>query len=358
MTARLAGAGDNDALLALARSLVLPGVVRIGVDRSPDFFALDRIVGRESHAMLVEEGGQPVGFVDACELAVRVHHRVVRGAHLSLGGMRAEFRGRGLFRPLLDALEQRLRRQGLELAFGIANAGNDRVRRIVSAWPHGAVVAAPLHLHVLLADLTPWRRSRHVVRAATAADVARIDALVAAQRAAYDVAPVLPGSSVTSLGALTPGDFLVACDATGQVVACVALWDQSAWRRTPVIGYGRGMRALRKLGDGVSSLNGRARMPDPGGSLHIGHLAFPAAGPGAEEAFAALLRAAARQLRARQWHFLALGLPDRDPLAATITGFLRTTMTALPFVAPGNPQVASALARTEPLRAWFDYPLM
>jgi len=196
MTIRLAAPADNAALLALARTLALPGVVRIGVDRSPDFFALDRMVCGTPHAMVVEADGRVVGFVDVCGIRTRVGDLTVPAAQMSLAGMDRAYRAKGLFQPMLQDLEQRLRAQDFRLAWGVTNAHNARAREFVAIWPHGCFVGEPIDLHVLLGDPWPRRASGAGVRAATDDVLPRIDALVHAHRADYDVAPVLPGGSV------------------------------------------------------------------------------------------------------------------------------------------------------------------
>jgi hypothetical protein len=357
MTIRLATPADNAALLALAGTLALPGVVRIGVDRAPDFFALDRMVGGTPHAMVVEADGRVVGFVDVCGIEARVGDLTVPAAQMSLAGMDRAYRAKGLFQPMLQDLEERLRAQDFRLAWGVTNAHNARAREFVAIWPHGCFVGEPIDLHVLLGDPWPRRAPRAAIRAATDDDLPRIDALVHAHRAAYDVAPVLPGGSVAGLAGLRASDFLVACAGDRRIVACLALWDQHEWRRTPVVGYGAVMRVLRGFASGAFKLGGRAPLPEVGDSFRFCHVAFPAAEPGAERVFADLLHAAAHALRERGLHFLALGLPKSDPLTPAVAGFTKVAMTAVPFLAPGDAEVAAQLARHAPPRAWFDYAL-
>lgn len=357
MSIRLATSADNPVLLELTRTLALPGLVHIGVDRAPDFFALDRALGGTPHAMVIEVGKRLAGFVDVCGVRMRVADEIVPAAQMSLAGMDAEFRGKGLFQPMLQQLERRLRGLDFKMAYGLTNSHNDRARKFIEVWPHGCFVGEPIRLHVILADPMPRRALSVDIRAATAADLPRIDELVQAHRDAYDVAPILPNGSVGGFADLHVSDFLVACETSGRIVACLGLWDQHDWRRTPVVGYGILMQVLRACISGAFTIWHRAKLPAVGESFRFCHVAFPAAEPGAEPAFAELLHVAAGELRTRGLHFLALGLPESDPLAPAVEGFIRLSMAATPFLAPGNDAVAAGLRRHSPPRAWFDYAL-
>src|SRR5438093_10409896 len=87
MIVRPATADDNAALLALAGTLSLPGIVRIGVGRAPDFFALDRALGGEGFAAVAVAEDRVIGFIDIGGIAVRVGARQVPAVQVSLAGM-------------------------------------------------------------------------------------------------------------------------------------------------------------------------------------------------------------------------------------------------------------------------------
>lgn len=357
MNIRPAVRADNDALLGLARTLSLPGIVRFGVDRGPDFFALHRMMAGETLTVVGEVDNEIVGFIDGCMVPAHVAGHQVKALEICLAGMRADHRGKKNFLLLLQDIEQRARGAGCEIGFGLTNEHNAQARAFVPAWPHGAIFCEPVGLHVIVADRRPRTSSPFAVRRATLADSPSIASLVQAHRSNYDFAPTLPRQT-RGIPGLEASDFLVAINASGHIVACLALWDQTDWRRTPLVAYGFPVRALKLLGDAACVAFGRPRLPHAGEHFRFCHVAYPAAAPGAVDAFAALLRAAAGELTRRKLHFIALGLPASDPLVGALSGFLSLTMRATPFVAPANRQLADALAGRVPLRAWFEYALV
>lgn len=357
MNIRPAVNADNDALLALARTLSLPGIVRFGVDRGPDFLALHRMMSGETLSVIGEVGNELIGFIDACTVSARVAGHTVKALQICLAGMRADHRGKKNFLPLLEVVERQAREAGCEIGFGLTNEHNAQARAFVPAWPHGAIFCEPIGLHVIVAARHRKSPPAYAVRCATLADLPSIVALVQAHRSTYDFAPTLPRRAA-GISGLEASDFLVATNANGEIVACLALWDQTDWRRTPLVAYGLPVRALKPLVDAACVAFGRPRLPRTGEHFRFCHVAFPAAAPGSVDAFATLLHAAAGEMTRRKLHFIALGLPASDPLIGALSGFLSVTMRATPFVAPGNRKVVDALSGRVPLRAWFEYALV
>ncbi len=122
-------------------------------------------------------------------------------------------------------------------------------------------------------------------------------------------------SPVRSRG-LAPGDFQLAVRG-GEVIGCLALWDQSAFKQVVVRGYGRRLALLRPALNRLAPLLGRPRLPAPGGALPhawISHVAIDGDDP---EILVQLL-AAARRAGAGRFHYLVAGFAARHPLLAPL----------------------------------------
>jgi hypothetical protein len=114
---------------------------------------------------------------------------------------------------------------------------------------------------------------------------------------------------------LAPNDFFLAV-AGGEVVGCLALWDQSGFKQVVVRGYASRLARWRPWLNRLNRLApvlGTPRLPEPGQQLphaFLSHLAVDGDDP---EVFRALVEAAYAEARARQYVYLVTGLAARHP---------------------------------------------
>jgi hypothetical protein len=121
---------------------------------------------------------------------------------------------------------------------------------------------------------------------------------------------------------LFPGDFHLALRG-GQIVGCLALWDQRPFKQTVVRGYAPDLALLRLLASPLSALVGRAPLPPVGQVLpmaFLSHLALRQQDPGL---FLALLRAALVTARERRIGYGVLGLAEGHALLPVVRAELR-----------------------------------
>jgi hypothetical protein len=116
---------------------------------------------------------------------------------------------------------------------------------------------------------------------------------------------------------LRPRDILLAFRGT-RLVGTLAAWDQSAFRQNVVHRYSRPLRWIRPLYNAWARLTGRPTLPAPGKPLRVLTAALPLVADDDPDTFAALLASLRTRAAGGPWTHFAVGLHERDPLAAVL----------------------------------------
>lgn len=240
---------DHAALEKLFRETSMAGAIRIGSDRSPDFFAASRVQAQEPCVWAVFTGdGRAVGVFSMGRRMVwlggeqtpmrylsdlRIHPEWRKNTMLAKGfrTMREQVFAKGewaqtlVLEDNLPALEfLRSRRAGLP---EYREAGRYR------NWLLPAQkIAAPTYR----------------VRTARSEDLSAMQILLdgSSQRRSFSPVVDLAKLGDAYLNGLAIEDFLVAEDA-GAIIGMMALWDQGKFQRLRVDGYSAGFAVLRPL---------------------------------------------------------------------------------------------------------------
>lgn len=320
----IAGPQDEAELRALLRSQPLPGWVSLGFEREPDYFAADSRHGvpqAEGQRVLLAreaDSGVPAGFCARSVRRVYVDGEVQRLGYLgqfrTAPGWQRGHQAYRLLRLGFEQVSQQLRRDD-ELRYDITSilADNRPARRIL-----GADLPGLPHYHWLGGFNTlVYRSGGRLQRGVAVLEGSRLGLAAIAdclQRhyRHYRYAPVWDVAAITAAG-LSADDFLLLCD-DQRVTACVALWDQRAYKQTVVRAYRPPLGLLRPLLNLSAPLTGLPALPPVGETLRQGWLALLACDPDHPAALQALLAAARVRARQQGLQSVMLGLADDHPL--------------------------------------------
>jgi hypothetical protein len=136
--------------------------------------------------------------------------------------------------------------------------------------------------------------------------------------------PALGGPDFGSdyLRGLSPADFRVALNGRGEIIGVAAVWDQNTFKQMTVQGYAEPIRLFRPLLNGALRLAGFRTLPPPGQHLGSLYIAFPCVRGDDPQIMRALLEQIYAEHQNGRYHFLLLGLHERDPLAVVARYFL------------------------------------
>ena len=120
-----------------------------------------------------------------------------------------------------------------------------------------------------------------------------------------------------------PSDFYVACR-DNKVIGVLGKWDQSAFKQTRVISYGRRLRWMVPAANAVKTLLGAALFPEPGQCVPFFYVSFIAVDQDDVGVFRALLRHVYDDAVGSPFRYAMVGLHERDPLLAALEDYSLT----------------------------------
>jgi hypothetical protein len=120
-----------------------------------------------------------------------------------------------------------------------------------------------------------------------------------------------------------PSDFFVALR-NNHVVGVVGRWDQSGFKQTRVISYGKRLRWMVPAANAVQTLLGAPAFPEPGQYVPFFYVSFIAIDQDDAGVFRALLRQVYNDSVGSSFRYAMVGLHERDPLLAAMKDYSLT----------------------------------
>jgi predicted N-acetyltransferase YhbS len=349
MTIREARRTDNAGLLALTAATPMGGEIAVRSDRAPDFFRLLERRG-PSRVLVAEEEGEIVGSVSANRVEVYVEGRPEDVHYVGDLKVHPDHRKSGVATGLLKTMEGDLRAAGADLILCTAAFGNDRIRPYLEGRA-GLPRTAALGIFRVY-QLTPRRRAggRGGYEVRMEPEHPDLLRLYNDHFRHYQFGPVV------GPGTLRDGRHLVA-RADGEIQASISLVDVGDSRQNVIV---RLPTLLGVLAAAIRAVRPIVPAPDlPRKGVPIRTLYVKALGcrPGHEAALDLLVREARRLAFVEGYHFVTVGLHEKDPLAPRLTKGFKFTFKSLGFVVAlrRSPSELEALTRKTP---YEDYSLV
>jgi hypothetical protein len=324
LTFEIAGPAHDEELRRLVRETAMPGAISVSMEREPDFFLGATVEGDRHDTIAARLEGEQLRLVGLGTRSVR--KAFVNGEERRLGylgqvrvdpgyrrGMAVLKRGFGKLKELHDADDVPFYTTSIV-------EDNEAARRVLTRGWKGLPTYRERERFVTLVIPT-WRRrpeihsSRFAMREATEADLPRIAACLRQIWSRFQFAPAWTAEDLACAErtrGLSPGDFTIALTG-GEVVGCVALWDQRHFKQTVVRSYERALGLARPLVNLAAPLAGIPRLPPPGEALDFAYLALLAAAPEDPQLMLALVTRAFNRALERKLGYLTVGLASRHP---------------------------------------------
>jgi GNAT superfamily N-acetyltransferase len=328
---REAALDDNQRLIELVRRCPIKGSVQVILDRHPDYFAMTRMQGDRSYIYVAENmQGELVGSVAFVERTEYQAQQAFKVLHFSDLRTDPAYRRTRIAAKFIEIYRQKLLEEGYHYGMAEILEGNVapvKAQRLlgegINVVPRGA-----MDLYQLL-PLWPYRSSQHYrTRTATPEDVPRIADLL---QQCYRHVSGIPPFTVEWLERATQqhasfgvGDIWLAENQTGELLACVATWDQKGLRKTIATRFSRSMRIVVRILALLGLVWRLPPTPVEGEPLRYLYLRWPASRPGQGPALNALIKRVMREVRSRGEHqFVAVGFHEKDRLRTCLRGIVR-----------------------------------
>lgn len=333
LTAREATPADNNALVALSIACPMEGDIGLAIDRTPDFFVLNRLEGRTWQVGVVDgPDGRPIGCIAIAGRDVYLNGEQRPAMYISDLKVHPAHRGGEAADALVIwARDACVAAHGPEvLAFLTVLAGNTSMLRRMEG-PRGLPVIERVatfrsHTIPILWPRRPSRERALTVTRAQPSEVPEMAAVWARLAPARQFAAVHDTGSLAAWIDAAPGldlsDYRVARRPDGTLAGFLGVWDQSGFKRLRVTGYSRRLGAVRAAFNALAPVVGGTKLPAPGGALRnltAVHVCTP---PDDPAVLRALVLDAYDANRRRGYSFLNVGLDIEDPLAAGLKGLL------------------------------------
>jgi hypothetical protein len=313
---------DDPELRRLLRDNPMAGEIRVSLEREPNVFTAAAVEG-EPHRTIVArdpEGGI-VGMGSRSVWNAFVNGEPCRLGYLSQLRVDRAHRGRKRLRLLSSGYDLiRSFRSPDELPFDLTSivADNDVARRLLGAGLPGLPTYREIAEWATLIVPTTSRPRRVTgvrIERGTPDLLTGAAACLERNRCRYQFAPRFSAADLQSperSRGLAPSDFFLAV-AEGEVVGCLALWDQSGFKQVVVRGYAPRLARWRPWMNRLAPVLGTPRLPEPGQRLphaYLSHLAVDGDDP---EIFRALVEAVYAEARARRYVYVVAGFAARHP---------------------------------------------
>jgi hypothetical protein len=329
---RIARREDDAAIRQLLRDNPIRGSVTLSLEREPSFFDGAAALGGEHVAAVAtdSQSGRIIAMGEVC----------VRGCYLNgqaqcigyLSALRVDASCAAhikLLRSGYDFVRQVCGTLNARAYFTSIAADNHRARRFLEAGLPGMPVYR--FLSGFTTYLIASRKDRECrghrgvgFRNATRDEFPAIAAFLREQRQNRHLAPVWSEQDASRPASAGPGmnDFVLA-HRRDQIIGTAALWDQRGIKQAVIRGYAPALRCLRPFVNLIAPIIRTPGLPavgQPVSQAFISHLSAPAGPPEVLLGLMNRMRVAAAS-RGIEW--IAVGLPDGDPLGTILTQHFR-----------------------------------
>jgi hypothetical protein len=313
----------------MLRQNPMAGAVSLSLEREPDYFTAAAVEGPR-HEVLAARDRRTGEVVVIGSRSVRRCYVDGQVAWLPyIGALRVARQWRGHLPALLGAYDlcRSLRRDD-ELPFCLTAivADNSPARGVLEAGLPGMPAYREIERLTTMIIPTGRRRPRppFEIQRGSAKWIEHIVDCLDRNNRRRQFAPVWSAGDLLSderTPGLRPEDFFMAMD-NGEVVACLALWDQRAFKQVVVRDYSPGLRRLRPVLNLLAPVLGIPHLPAVGRRVETAFLSHVAV-DGDDPAVLVALAAAARcEAKRRGIDSVALALSQRSPmLPAARAGF-------------------------------------
>jgi hypothetical protein len=317
---RLADQFDDGQLRTLLRENDMQSWVSLSFQREPDYFRGEDLMGA-SYSVLVhrhEHSDQPMGMYSCSFLPVKIDGRMECIGYL--GNLRVGEPYRHSLRYVkqgFQSIQQLVPHEGTrDYWFTSIATGNDRARRLLEAGLQGLPKYTPIGNMLTTAMAVSQGKDNGILQVLTEADIEAFVSFYNKTTEAYQFSPWLTVEWMKSLNGekgLSLSDFYLVRD-KGDVVACVAIWDQRAFKQTVVHDYANPLRRWRRLYNLFARVTGRPLLPGCGDHLQQVYLSFVACDPHHLHYFVPMVRHALNKIKDRGACVGVLGLSTENPL--------------------------------------------
>ena len=315
---------DNEGLLALTSMTPMGGEISIRIDRKPDFFRLLDRRGR-CHVLVAREHGTIVGSISAAEVSVHVDGKPESVYYLGDLKTHPGYQRTGLAVRLVKSMHRHLLSVGADLVIWTAAYGNKQVLPFFDGrvgLPRAAAIGI-FNVYQILPSRRRRRSSAYVIREERGSE--ELCRFYDEQYRSYQFGPRF------TPGLLEESRHWVARSGS-RLQAAISLVDVGAAKQNVLIRLPFGLGILFPVLRFLRLIFPIARVPQNNKPVRILYVKALAFREGHEAALDLLLQASRNVAFESNYHFLAIGVHEKDPLGRRLAKYPKFTFKSLGFI--------------------------
>jgi hypothetical protein len=318
---QIAQAEDDAKLKALLRENDMDAWVQMTLEREPSFFKGENLWGEGIAVIAKQPPHTTVGMYSYALMPVHLNGKAVSLGYL--GGLRVNPKYRHRIRILKNGYDsiKSLTSHNPPFMFTTIVSENQAARRLLEAGLKGMPIYQPLGELESLGISTKLGKSKGLLQPAEIKDIPALVAFYNQRARHYQFSPVLTEKWLRSLDGrkgLVLEDFWLLRQ--GQDIgACMAIWDQRAFKQTVCRGYRFPINLLRVPYNIFAKLTKGLQLPRVGEPLEQAYLAFMAFGENqAKGVILEAIREGLAKARDKQADTAVIGLSSTNPLSGIV----------------------------------------
>jgi hypothetical protein len=321
---RLASPADNKQLLALTSDTPMQGVIALRIDRQPDFFNLLQARGN-STTYIFEKNSQIIGSISASKCKVFINGKAEGIYYISDLKVEKTFRAKLYLHKLISQMHRYLQLQDADLLFCTAALGNNKVLPIFDgrASIPKFYSLGKFSVFQLLPSKKRAKNPSYEIRQQVA-DQAIIEQFNCFYQH-YQLGKVIDSLDKDLITLVAYKD--------KQAVAAITLKDTLPLKQNVVVGLTPPLRALVSLVNGLNEYLPIPSLPAMGEAVKNLYINNFYCDQGHQKAFESLIAQARHLAFKEKFHFVSIGLHEKDPLQKCFTSFYKFEFTSLGYIA-------------------------
>jgi ribosomal protein S18 acetylase RimI-like enzyme len=315
---------DNNQLLRLTSLAPMTGKISLRIDRNPDFFSLLNKRGT-SKVLVAEDNGNIVGCFSASRTNMVINGNPERVFYLADLKIDPSYERKVLTARLLKKMEDYLRDSGADILFCTAALGNEKVKALFSGradFPEFNCTGT-FRVYQIIPLLRKIKLREYAISRIDIND--EITGFYNEFYKRYQYSPIF--TSDVSFGTST-----FAAMNNNNLVASLTLEDMGSSKQNVLMRLPSALKIILSLLGLINRIMPLFNLPVIGEPVRILYIKAFAYKEGREDAFDALIRHAGHIAFLERYHYLAVGIHERDSSAKLFSKYAHFTFNSLGFV--------------------------
>ena len=319
---------DNEGLVSLTSQTPMKGNISLKINRSPDFFAL--LEKRGPYFVIVAQvNNNIIGSYSASATEVYIDGKRETVYYLGDFKVHPDYRKSTVAARLALAVMNRLKSMNADFLFCTVAHGNDDVLPFFKGRAFLPMAEAIGIFNVFQIIPTPFKIRNNKYQMEQGCVTPLIVGLFNTYMKRFQLGSIYSERSLENT-------MSISASINNKVVAAITLSDTASVKQNILIRLPFYLNTLVRILNAINTIFPIARLPRIGEVVQVLYIKSLACEPGYEDALISLIGRARNLAYEKRYHFLTIGIHDKDPLLKIFSRYPKFTFKSMGFVASLN----------------------